>query len=115
MHHVGLVKPDFFFYGNDIVSASKRIYLDHAAATPLDPRVFEAMHPYFTEEFGNAGGLYQEGRRAKEAITKARETIARCIGSRAEEIIFTSGGTESDNLAIFGVTLGANHLLSSRL
>lgn len=81
----------------------KRIYLDHAAATPLDSRVKDAMAPFFADEFGNAGGLYQEGRRAKKAIDDARESIAHQIGARAEEIIFTSGGTESDNLAIFGV------------
>jgi len=81
----------------------KRIYLDHAATTPLDPRVKSATEPFLNEDFGNAGGLYEEGRRAKEAMQKSRETIAKIIGARPEEIIFTSGGTESDNLAIFGV------------
>mgnify|MGYP001606623376 CR=1 FL=1 len=81
----------------------KRVYLDHAATTPLDPRVRLAMAPFFAEEFGNPGGLYQEGRRAKEAIIEAREKIGRLIGAKADEIIFTSGGTEADNLAIFGV------------
>src|SRR3989344_9089286 len=81
----------------------RRIYLDHAATTPLDPRVKSAMEPFLNEDFGNAGGLYEEGRRAKEAMQKSRETIAKIIGARPEEIIFTSGGTESDNLAIFGV------------
>src|SRR3989344_7733725 len=81
----------------------RRIYLDHAATTPLDPRVKSATEPFLNEDFGNAGGLYEEGRRAKEAMQKSRETIAKIIGARPEEIIFTSGGTESDNLAIFGV------------
>ena len=93
----------------------KRIYLDHAATTPLDSRVKDAMEPFWSENPGNAGGLYEEGRRAKEAITKSRETIAKLIGARADEIIFTSGGTESDNLAVFGVAYGANQLHSSRL
>ncbi len=80
----------------------KRIYLDHAAATPMDQRVTEAMDPFWYENFGNAGGLYREGRTAKEAMDAARKEIAHTIGARPDEIIFTSGGTESDNLAIFG-------------
>jgi len=93
----------------------RRIYLDHAAATPVDPRVEEAMAPFWRKNFGNAGGLYEEGRCAKEAMQKSRESIAKLIGAKADEIIFTSGGTESDNLAVFGAALGANHLFSSRL
>ena len=81
----------------------RRVYLDYAATTPLAPRVKEAMDPWWTENFGNAGGLYEEGRRAKEALQNSREVIAKLIGARTEEIIFTSGGTEADNLAIFGV------------
>ena len=81
----------------------RRVYLDYAATTPLDPRVKEAMDSWWTENFGNAGGLYEEGRRAKEALQNSREVIAKLIGTRTEEIIFTSGGTEADNLAIFGV------------
>lgn len=80
----------------------KRIYLDYAAATPLDSRVKAAMEPYLTTEFGNAGGLYKEGRKAKDALANARQVIARALGAHTNEIIFTSGGTESDNLAIFG-------------
>lgn len=85
----------------------KRIYLDNAAATRMDPLVKEAMEPFLSDEFGNAGGLYQEGRRAKKIVDIAREKIAYIIGARAEEIIFTSGGTESDNLAILGVSKAA--------
>ena len=81
----------------------KRVYLDHAATTPVDPHVEEAMRPFWGEHFGNAGGLYEEGRRAKEALGQARIKIAKLIGARPDEIIFTSGGTESDNLAVFGV------------
>lgn len=80
----------------------KRIYLDHAATTPLDARVKEAMEPFLTDEFGNAGGLYREGRRAKEAVDQSRGKVADILGCRPEEIIFTSGGTEGDNLALFG-------------
>ncbi len=90
----------------------KRIYLDHAATTPLDPRVKEAMDPFWIEQFGNAGALYEEGRRAKEVMQKSRETIAKLIGAKPDEIIFTSGGTESDNLAIFGIAEAAS--LSSK-
>ncbi|MDO8523196.1 MAG: cysteine desulfurase family protein [bacterium] len=85
----------------------KRIYLDYAATTPVDPRVAKAMEPFWNENFGNAGGLYEEGRRAKEALTKSRETITKLIGAKPDEIIFTSGGTESDNLAVFGVANAA--------
>ena len=87
----------------------KRIYLDYAATTPTDQRVKDAMGRFWTEEFGNAGGLYEEGRRAKENLRASREQIARAIGARPDEIIFTSGGTESDNLAIFGVSGAAKH------
>ncbi|MDP3762877.1 MAG: cysteine desulfurase family protein [bacterium] len=93
----------------------RRVYLDYAATTPLDPRVKGAMEPWWTENFGNAGGLYEEGRRAKEAMQDSREIIAKLIGARTDEIIFTSGGTEADNLAIFGVarSLGKGHIITS--
>ncbi|OGF61183.1 hypothetical protein A2662_03465 [Candidatus Giovannonibacteria bacterium RIFCSPHIGHO2_01_FULL_45_33] len=81
----------------------KRIYLDHAATTPVDKRVTKAMAPFWNENFGNAGGLYEEGRKAKNEMQRSRETIAKLIGAKTDEIIFTSGGTESDNLAVFGV------------
>src|SRR3990167_6728841 len=85
----------------------KRIYLDHAATTPIDSRVKDAMEPFWDEKFGNAGGLYEEGRLAKEAMQNSRETITKFIGAKPDEIIFTSGGTESDNLAVFGVAEAA--------
>lgn len=80
-----------------------KIYLDNAATTPLDPRVLAAMKPYLKDSYGNASTLYSLGQEAKEAIEKSRETIANFIGAKPEEIIFTSGGTEADNLALKGV------------
>jgi len=81
----------------------KIIYMDHAATTPVDPLVLETMLPYFTEKFGNASTLYSLGREANEAMMKAREQIAAGLGSKSSEMVFTSGGTESDNLAVKGV------------
>ena len=78
------------------------IYLDNAATTPLSPKVLEAMMPYLKEEYGNAGTLYGLGRRAANAIAKARKQVADFIGAEPEQIIFTSGGTEANNLAIVG-------------
>ncbi len=95
-----------------------RIYLDHTATTPLDDRVFEAMRPYFSETFGNASSIHSFGREAKTSLEKARETIAKAIGAQSGEIFFTSGGTESDNFAVWGVamaarTRGKTHIITS--
>ncbi len=79
------------------------IYLDHHATTPVDPRVVDAMLPYFTQKFGNPGSTHVYGEQAREAVEAARETIARAIGAKPSEIVFTSGATESNNLAIRGV------------
>lgn len=79
------------------------IYLDHAATTPLDPRVLAAMQPYFTEDFGNPSSFHTLGIRAKDAVTDSRKTIANILGAHEDEILFTSGGTESNNLALYGV------------
>jgi cysteine desulfurase len=79
-----------------------RIYMDANATTPLLPEVFEAMRPFWTEHFGNASSIHQHGQHARAAVDHARDSIARLFHCRASEIVFTSGGTESDNLALFG-------------
>jgi len=81
----------------------RKVYLDHNATTPLDPRVLEAMMPYLQDEFGNASSIHQWGRRARAAIEEARAKIAFLIGAEKDCIAFTAGGTEADNLAIKGV------------
>lgn len=81
----------------------KRIYLDNAATTPVRSEVLEAMLPYFTQKFGNASTIYSYGREAKEALEESRKNVAQLIGANAEEIFFTSGGTESDNWALRGI------------
>jgi cysteine desulfurase len=89
----------------------QRIYLDHNATTPVHPAVLEAMLPYFGAEFGNPSSVHQFGQRAGHAIEQARESVAALIGARSSEIVFTSGGTEADNAAIFGVI---GHALRAR-
>lgn len=81
----------------------KRIYLDHNATTPVDPAVLEAMLPFLSGEFGNASSIHIFGQRARAAVETAREQVAALINAKPQEIVFTSGGTESDNHAIFGV------------
>jgi cysteine desulfurase len=82
---------------------NRRTYLDHAATTPLDPRVLEAMLPYLREYWGNASSIYQEGREARKGLDEARRTVAELLGAQPNEVIFTSGGSESDNAALRGV------------
>jgi len=93
------------------------IYLDHASTTPVDRRVVRKMTPYFADAYGNPSGLYGHSREAKKAIDQSRKTIASFLGSKTEEIIFTSGGTESDNLAILGVAraIGRGHIITSKI
>ncbi len=86
-------------------NAGERVYLDHAASTPVDSQVVHAMEPYWSRIYGNAGSHHHEGRAAKSAITKARNECAEFIGARPNEVIFTGSGTESNNIAIFG-TIG---------
>jgi cysteine desulfurase len=80
-----------------------RIYLDYNATTPVDPAVLDAMLPYFAENFGNASSIHSPGQRARGAVDGARASVAGLLGAKSSEIVFTSGGTESDNLALFGV------------
>ncbi len=97
----------------------KPIYLDYNATTPIDPAVHEAMLPYLEEHFGNPSSGYIYGQRAKEAVAKARVRVASLIGVAAEEIVFTSGGSESDNQAIIGVAVAnrdkGRHIITSRI
>ncbi len=81
-----------------------RVYLDYNATTPVEPEVLDAMLPYFSGEFGNASSIHTFGQKARAAVETAREQVAALIGARPQEIFFTSGGTESDNHAIFGIT-----------
>jgi len=93
------------------------IYLDHAATTPCRPEVAEAMRPYFTEVWGNPSSVHTVGQEARQALDTARDTVARLIGARAEEIVFTGSGTEADNLALVGSFLQwrgrKNHLITA--
>jgi cysteine desulfurase len=98
----------------------RKVYMDHAAGTPVDSRVFEAMKPYFAENYGNPSSSHSFGATAKSALTESREKVARLIGAeKTEEVIFTSGGTESNNLAIKGVAYRnkdrGNHIITTTI
>ncbi|MGC1583211.1 MAG: cysteine desulfurase family protein [Candidatus Acidiferrales bacterium] len=95
-----------------------RVYLDYNATTPVAPEVLDAMLPYFTHAYGNASSIHSPGQEARLAIEDARESVASLIGAKPAEIVFTSGGTEADNLAIFGVVRGAagkRHVITSAI
>jgi cysteine desulfurase len=92
----------------------RRIYMDANATTPLLPEVFDAMRPFLLEHFGNASSIHQQGQHARAAVDHARESFAKLLHCRASEIVFTSGGTESDNLALFGVLKAGDHLITSQ-
>jgi cysteine desulfurase len=93
----------------------KRIYLDANATTPLLPEVFEAMRPFYLEHYGNASSIHQQGQQARAAVDHAREAVARMLHCRPAEVVFTSGGTESDNLALFGVLAPGDHLITTTI
>ncbi|MEW6555705.1 MAG: cysteine desulfurase NifS [Actinomycetota bacterium] len=97
----------------------RRIYLDHAATTPFHPEVTEAMLPYLGEHFGNPSSIYGEGREARKAVEQARSQVAEALGADPEEIYFTSGGTEADNLAVLGTALAnrerGDHIITTNI
>src|SRR5258707_13230682 len=92
-----------------------RVYLDNNASTPLLPEVFEAMTPYYLEKFGNASSIHRYGQQARAAVESARQSVASLLNARPAEIVFTSGGTESDNLGIFGFTRPGDHVITSTI
>ena len=97
----------------------KRVYLDHAATTPLDPRVLEAMLPYLSDAWGNPSSLYAEAQQARKGLEDARRTVAEVLGCKPQEIVFTSGGTESASLALRGVAYASrrrgSHIVTSAI
>ena len=101
------------------MDAPKYVYLDYAATTPMDPRVIEVMNEHFRESYGNSSSLHSMGQKAAQTLVKSRETIASLINAKRDEIIFTSSGTEADNIAILGVALKnqkrGKHIITSVL
>ena len=93
----------------------RRIYLDNNATTPLLLEVFDAMCPYFGEQFGNASSIHHHGQQTRAAVEGARESVAALLGCQASEVIFTSGGTEADNLALFGLVNAGDHVITSAI
>jgi len=93
----------------------RRVYLDNNATSPVLPEVFEAMRPYFAEHFGNASSIHHHGQETRAAVERARASVAALLGCRASEIVFTSGGTEGDNLALFGLLGSGDHLITSAI
>ena len=92
-----------------------RVYLDNNATTPVLPEVFEAMRPYFGERFGNASSIHHHGQETRAAVEDARESVADLLGCSASDIVFTSGGTESDNLAVAGWVAAGDHVITSSI
>jgi cysteine desulfurase len=93
----------------------RRVYLDNNATTPVLPEVFEAMRPFYLEQFGNASSIHHFGQHARAAVEKARASVAALLNARPAEIVFTSGGTESDNLGIFGLVQRGDHVITSTI
>ena len=93
----------------------RRVYFDNNATTPLLPDVRAAMEPYFSERFGNASSIHHHGQETRSAVEHARESVAKLLGCRASEVVFTSGGTEADNLGIFGVIQPGDHVITSTI
>ncbi len=93
----------------------RRVYLDNNATTPVLPEVFEAMRPFYLERFGNASSIHHFGQHARAAVEKARAAVAALLNARPAEIVFTSGGTEADNLGIFGLVQRGDHVITSTI
>src|SRR6516165_11607346 len=93
----------------------RRVYLDNNATSPLLPEVFDAMRPYFVEKFGNASSIHQQGQQARAAVEGAREQVAEWLNCRPAEVVFTSGGTEGDNFALFGLARPGDHIITSSI
>ena len=93
----------------------RRVYLDNNATTPVLPEVLEAMRPYFGERFGNASSIHHHGQETRAAVERARESVAVLLGCRASEVVFTSGGTEGNNLAVFGPARPGDHVITSTI
>ena len=93
----------------------RRVYLDNNATTPVLPEVFEAMRPFYLEQFGNASSIHHHGQHARAAVEKARASVAALVNARPAEIVFTSGGTEADNLGIFGLVQRGDHVITSMI
>ena len=93
----------------------RRVYFDNNATTPVLPEVLQAMQPYFSEHFGNASSIHHHGQETRAAVERARESVASLLGCRSSEIVLTSGGTEGDNLAIFGLVRTGDHVITSSI
>jgi len=93
----------------------RRVYLDNNATTPVLPEVRDAMRPYYEEHFGNASSIHHHGQETRAAVERARESVAKLLGCRPAEVVFTSGGTEADNLAIFGLVRPGDHVVTSTI
>ncbi|HEY2390412.1 MAG TPA: cysteine desulfurase family protein [Candidatus Angelobacter sp.] len=93
----------------------RRVYLDNNATTPVLPEVFEAMRPFYLEQFGNASSIHHYGQHARAAVERARASVAALVNARPAEIVFTSGGTEADNLGIFGLVQRGDHVITSAI
>ena len=93
----------------------QRVYFDNNATTPVLPEVFEAMRPYLLEQYGNASSIHRQGQEARAAVERARDSVANLLGCVSSEVVFTSGGTEADNLALFGIISEGDHVIISTI
>jgi len=108
-NHVSLATEPLSRYSGYLGAAAMHIYLDYNSTTPVDRAVLDAMLPFFAEKFGNASSIHSSGQRGRSAVDAARDSVADLIGAKPAEIVFTSGGTEADNLALFGSVAASSH------